>query len=168
VVPVKTVSELNRREHWTVRADRTRTHREAAFFAAAFVCGDAELWRRHVPLVVHMTRVGTSRCDSDAVPGACKHVRDGIADWLGIDDGRDDLVTWEYAQETAGFYCVRVTISSASTRAPAFKVGDLVVVEGKSGIVIDYGRIVQVNNSKQTVVLEDGVEWPLERVKARS
>lgn len=40
------------------------------------------------------------KLDSDNLPGAFKHVRDGMADALGIDDG-DARLAWSYAQVKA-------------------------------------------------------------------
>lgn len=50
------------------------------------------------PLKITITRIGPRELDGDNLQGACKHVRDGIADWLGIND-RSKLLKWEYAQE---------------------------------------------------------------------
>lgn len=47
-----------------------------------------------VTLVVHRRRLLP---DHDNLVGGCKHLRDAIADWLGLDDA-DALVRWEYAQ----------------------------------------------------------------------
>jgi hypothetical protein len=115
VVPVKTVSEANQREHWSVRRKRVKSHRSAAHYAASVVGGDPAKVRERVPLVVRLVRVGPRKLDSDNLSSACKAVRDGIADWLGIDDGRDDLVTWEYDQER-GMPSVRVTIAPRGER----------------------------------------------------
>lgn len=96
-VKVKTVSEANSHEHWRNRQKRAKSQRHAALWAAKAATITNEP-RPHV--VVRLTRVGRRKLDSDNLQGALKHVRDGVADWLGIDDGRDDLVTWEYAQQT--------------------------------------------------------------------
>ena len=49
------------------------------------------------PLKITITRIGPRELDGDNLQGACKHVRDGVADWLGIND-RSKLLKWEYAQ----------------------------------------------------------------------
>ena len=51
-----------------------------------------------VPLVITITRVGPRELDTDNLAASAKHIRDGIADWLGIND-RLKLLRWEYAQE---------------------------------------------------------------------
>lgn len=55
------------------------------------------------PLCVTVTRVhpGRGLDPHDNLPGACKHVVDAIADWLGRDD-RDPSITWRYAQKSCG------------------------------------------------------------------
>lgn len=51
------------------------------------------------PLIhVHIVRVSPGVMDDDAVPAACKHIRDGVADKLRIDDG-SPLIRFTYAQE---------------------------------------------------------------------
>ena len=48
--------------------------------------------------VVTMIRTGPRKLDDDNVSGGFKHIRDGIADALGVDDGSAE-VQWKYAQE---------------------------------------------------------------------
>lgn len=67
--------------------------------------------RPTAPFVVTITRIGAKRLDDDNVALACKAIRDGVADQLGYDDGRTDIYTWKYLQET-GPYGVRVEIDS--------------------------------------------------------
>lgn len=51
------------------------------------------------PLLVLITRISPGRFDrDDGVNISCKHVRDGVADAIGVDDD-DARVTWRYAQE---------------------------------------------------------------------
>lgn len=91
VLPVMTVSEANRRDHWAVKAKRAKRHR----FVARALCPLHAL-----PCVVRLTRLSTGTLDDDNLRGALKAVRDGVADALGVDD-RDPRVVWEYAQERA-------------------------------------------------------------------
>ncbi len=51
-----------------------------------------------VPATITLTRLAPRILDCDNLRGALKAVRDGIADWLGVDDG-DPRLTWEYGQE---------------------------------------------------------------------
>lgn len=109
-LPIATVSESNQREHWAVKARRARSHR-----AIAAVVARTKLEKPQPPCVVKLTRIGARRLDPNNLPGALKHVVDGIADWLGIDDSRDDLVRYEYAQEPLKKRapCVRVEVTYA-------------------------------------------------------
>lgn len=89
ILPVQTVSEANRRDHWAVKAKRVKRHR----LVARALCPAMGL-----PCVVRLTRLSPGTLDDDNLRGALKAVRDGVADRLGVDD-RDPRVTWEYAQE---------------------------------------------------------------------
>lgn len=112
-IPVRTVSEANSHQHWRVRQRRAKTQRTTAKAVMAVTAGSMpSVAPLRGPLVVRLTRIAPSRgLDSDNLPPSMKHVRDGIADWLGIDD-RDPRVTWTYAQERGSpkHYAVRVEI----------------------------------------------------------
>ena len=62
-----------------------------------------------LPLIITITRVGPRELDGDNLQGACKHVRDGIADWLGVND-RDKRIQWKYAQARCGAKEYGVTV----------------------------------------------------------
>ncbi|MCZ7635713.1 MAG: hypothetical protein M5U12_06525 [Verrucomicrobia bacterium] len=65
-------------------------------------------YRPTVTLVVHRRRLLP---DGDNLVAGCKHLRDAIAAWLGLDDA-DAQVAWEYAQvATGGAEGVVVSIS---------------------------------------------------------
>lgn len=87
-LPIATVSEANRRDHWATKARRVKAHRNAAWA----LCPVYPL-----PCIVTLTRIAPRGLDDDNLRGACKALRDGIADKLGIDD-RDPRVEWRYAQ----------------------------------------------------------------------
>lgn len=105
-IPIRTRSTLNQREHWATRAKRTKSHRQAAKLA----------WRRArpppLPVRVLLVRVAPRALDGDNLQGALKAVRDGVADWLGVDD-RDPRIRWEYEQLRGkpGEYAVRIEVS---------------------------------------------------------
>lgn len=117
VIPVKTVSESNAHEHWRARQQRAKRQRHAAAWLVRSVCSLAWV-ARHVDggIVVHLTRVSPGTLDSDNLAASGKHVRDGIADALGIDD-RDPRVTWLYDQRRGprGHYAVEVRITPAAS-----------------------------------------------------
>ena len=104
-IPVRTVSEANRRDHWAKKAARAKRQRGIA----AFVIKTD--FRVDLPAVVTLTRIGPRKLDSDNLAGAFKAVRDGIADAFGVDDG-DDRYTWRYEQRKGApkEYAVTITI----------------------------------------------------------
>lgn len=118
-IPIRTVSEANRHEHWRARQKRAKGQRDAA---GLFVLSESQrVLRKHStwllmphgatywPLEVTLTRIAPRALDDDNLASSQKHVRDGVADALGIDD-RDPRVTWSYAQERAKGYAVRIEI----------------------------------------------------------
>lgn len=106
-VPVRTVSEANNRDHWSKKHARASEQRLKAF---AFL-RRAPTPQLRPPCVVRLTRIGTTtkKLDDDNLRSALKACRDGVADWLKIDDG-SDLVTWEYGQEKGKVYAVRIEV----------------------------------------------------------
>jgi hypothetical protein len=126
-VPVKTVSEANRasHEHWSKRHARAKSHRIAAHDISAIkfmmywrATGGFLVREGFKRFEIHMTRHAPGTLDSDNLAGSMKHVRDGIADALGIDDG-DARLEWTYAQEKTkrGVYFVRVEIRARKEAA---------------------------------------------------
>lgn len=104
LLPIRTVSEINRREHWAVKAKRTKTHRSTAF----------HLTPAHpLPCVVTLTRIAPRALDDDNLRSALKAARDGIADRFFISD-RDPRVSWRYAQRKGApkEYAVEVAITT--------------------------------------------------------
>lgn len=101
LIPVKTVTGLNAREHWRKRAARVRSERRAA----ALIVKPFP-----TPCIVRLIRLSPSLCDDDNLQGACKAIRDEIAKLCGVDDGPSGPITWVYAQEKCkrGQFGVRV------------------------------------------------------------
>lgn len=94
-VPVRIESSLNLREHWRVRANRNTSHRAEAFIGLRMAC--TLFTSLILPCVVTITRIAPRELDDVNLAGGCKSLRDGVADWLGVDD-RDPRVSWRYAQ----------------------------------------------------------------------
>ena len=92
LVPVRIESEANRREHWRRVANRKAGQR---FHAAACLSGTRT--RPVPPCTITLTRIAPRDLDDDNLASGFKAFRDGVADWLGIDDG-DKRLTWRYAQ----------------------------------------------------------------------
>lgn len=107
-IPIKTVSLANTREHWAVKAKRAKGQRAVARLATLSALHGL---KATVDLRISLTRLGKRKMDRDNMIGGLKHVIDGIADALGIDDGSDSL-SWEYAQEVGKVYGVRVVIGA--------------------------------------------------------
>lgn len=101
-LPIKTVSEANRRDHWAVKAKRAKSQRHTAAMLVP---------RFGLPCVVTLVRIGPKALDTDNLAGALKAVRDGVADRLGVQDN-DPRVTWKYDQKR-GPYGVEITLEAA-------------------------------------------------------
>lgn len=104
VLPLRTVSTLNRREHWAVRHKRNKAERTAAHLMCP---------RFTLPCIVTVTRVAPRQLDGhDNLQASAKAIVDGIASKLGLITDRDERVQWRYAQEK-GPYAVRVLLEAA-------------------------------------------------------
>lgn len=103
-LPLRIESTPNRREHWSVKARRTKLERMAMIAVPA----------HPLPCAVTITRIAPRTLDSDNLAAGCKGVRDGIADRLGVKDN-DPRVTWHYKQARgrAKEYAVRIEIEAA-------------------------------------------------------
>lgn len=113
-LPIRVVSEANRREHWATKARRAKAQRSAALLAVRAHASSivATMGAPSRPrLVVTLTRIGVRALDSDNLARAFKAVRDGIADALGIDDG-DKRIAWRYEQRRGGVreYAVEIRL----------------------------------------------------------
>lgn len=99
-LPIKTVSIANKKEHWGTRAKRTKKHRETAAKMLRTYGTPGDHWRGAFPIcfLITLTRIGGRTLDGDNLQMALKATRDGVADWLGIDDG-DKRLTWVCRQE---------------------------------------------------------------------
>lgn len=109
LVPLRTVSEANTREHWAPRAKRAKLQRTAA----ASICSEY-YGKVKPPVRVTLVRIGKRKLDSDNLAGSFKHVQDGVADALRVDDGDDSKVLWRYRQEIGKDYAVRIEIEQCA------------------------------------------------------
>lgn len=105
VLPIHIISEANIRSHWRVKAIRVASHREIA----------STMLRKHqpppAPAKITITRIAPRELDDDNLASGAKATRDGVADWLGIDDG-DKRLSWRYNQRRGkpGEYAAVVTV----------------------------------------------------------
>lgn len=108
---LRLVSEANAHTHWRARQKRAKSQRALAKLMTG-------AWRNMIRLemkgnaTVTITRIAPRAIDSDNAVGSAKHVRDGIADALGIDD-RDPRIEWVVRQEKGPpkTYAVRIEIA---------------------------------------------------------
>lgn len=93
VIPLRTSSGLNAREHFGARARRVRAERKAVAWMLKSATKPA------IPCGVLLTRIApSSGLDDDNLTGALKGVRDEIANWLGVDDRDRQTVRYRYTQ----------------------------------------------------------------------
>jgi hypothetical protein len=104
---MKIVSVANMRLHWAAKARLTKSQRQKTRNALAAVAQSFGV--EVLPVTVVLTRVAPRRLDGDNLQSGFKAVRDGVADWLGVDDG-NSLVDWQYAQRSAGAKVYKVEI----------------------------------------------------------
>lgn len=125
-------NEKNR--HWAKTGKSARKEREAA--------KNVMLANRYTlpafPVRVKLTRFGPGRMDRHNLPGAMKHVIDGIADFYGVDDG-DPRWQFEFDQDRSKFYGVRIEVSAINPKAEVERLMKLhpdlqVFVCGGSGV----------------------------------
>lgn len=107
LIPIRTVSETNMREHWAPRAKRRRAQRQTTLMVLR-----AKFARPTGLVRVALVRVAPRPLDShDNLHSSLKSVVDGVADWLGC---RDDnaRISWAYDQRRGGVreYAVEITI----------------------------------------------------------
>jgi hypothetical protein len=114
IVPIRTGGGLNDRVHWATRARKVKVEREQTAWALQI----AKISPEGIN-TVRLTRLGPSRgLDGDNLQGSLKAVRDAVAMWLWVDDG-DPRVTWDYSQERAKSWGVRVELSQNSIVRPS-------------------------------------------------
>lgn len=109
--PIKTISEANQREHWSVKNKRKNLQQLEMLAALQNNLTGKKL---SPPYVVKLIRIAPKALDTDNLAGAFKHVRDAIARKLGVDDGDTEKVTWIYDQMPVRIhqYSVKVEIRS--------------------------------------------------------
>ncbi len=122
-IPLKTVSEANSSEHWSVSSKR---HRQQQFFVRALFHGSND--PIPLPCTITLTRLNSRGLDDDNLVSAFKHLRDEIALCIfpekrkccllkngntrrikGVGDS-DPRLHWEYAQEKSKTMGIRIEI----------------------------------------------------------
>jgi hypothetical protein len=108
-VPVLTVSEMNRHEHWRKTWKRAQGQKQTTMFHLL----RASRVPPKLPCSVHLTRLYPGELDTDNLQSSCKWVRDTVAKYLGCGDSPRDPITWSYDQvrvKTKKEACVIVEI----------------------------------------------------------
>ncbi len=120
---LKTVNELNRRDHWTKTrgANGLGTGQRLAAKGAVdgWMSDPSHRQEPAPPYVVTLTRWAPGVLDDDGLRAALKRVRDGVAEGLGLDDGPTAPIEWRYAHRREAFsksprlvrYAVDITIA---------------------------------------------------------
>ncbi len=115
-IPIKVISEANRSRHEIWQTTRRRV-KEQKLVAEGKTNENVSREDRDAikrdGATITFTRIGPRKLDSDNLVGAFKAVRDGVCRSLGIDDGRDDLLTFAAPKQAKGKpreYGVRVKI----------------------------------------------------------
>lgn len=113
-LPLHLISLANARGHWAKKHQRVRFHRPMTRLALGPSLHG--IWGMHGRLEVRITRIAPRALDCDNNVSACKNVRDGIADALGIND-RDPRVSWSYAQQRGEpkQYAVRIEVTGVGS-----------------------------------------------------
>lgn len=110
VIPMRTVSGMNAREHPMARAKRVKAERGCVAWYLI------KTRRPAIPCLVTLTRIGpTNGLDPfDNLPSSLKGVVDQIAEWLGVDDRKDDRVRYVCRQQRGPSWAVQIEITPAS------------------------------------------------------
>jgi hypothetical protein len=95
-MPLRTVSEQNVRQHWSVRNRRKVKQQEEVMVEWRNKAG---LQKFKLPCRVTFTRYSVKLMDTDAIVSSFKGVRDMVAALLNVDDGPESPVEWHYLQE---------------------------------------------------------------------
>lgn len=106
-LPIRIISEANMRQHWRKAAARKKEHRTTA----RVILQQHARPMHEGPVIITLTRIAPRRLDDDNLQSGMKSCRDGVADWLGIDDGSPRL-TWRYGQlkSKPGEYAAEVAV----------------------------------------------------------
>ena len=108
-LPIRTVNEKNHHEHW---GKKKRLRGDIRTVVRMAMSGHANRQGLKVkpPCHVVLTRLAPLPLDTGGnLEMALSATRDGIADWLGIND-RSPTVTWECGQEKHARHGVRIEV----------------------------------------------------------
>jgi hypothetical protein len=121
-VPIITVSEANRRDHFRVKAKRVASQRDTVAWSMRAKAGSRPgiVAALSHGLVVTLVRCSPRSLDShDNLRSALKATVDELAAWLGLASDSDLRVTWGYRQERRVPPHVRVEFRVRDTETTA-------------------------------------------------
>lgn len=110
LIPLRTVSALNAREHWRARHRRVKAERQAV---ALSVRDLPELGAGQVARIT-LTRIAPRQLDGhDNLASALKAVADEVTARLGCSSDRDQRLAWAYGQRRGRprEYAVQLTVA---------------------------------------------------------
>lgn len=115
---IKTISEANVYEHWSVKKKRRDAQKKLVWI---WLQKEKPLIR--LPCHIKMTRLSLRKMDSDNLPLSMKWIRDTIAEYInpGKAPGQadnDERISWQYAQEKWPILAVRIEIEFLHEPAP--------------------------------------------------
>jgi hypothetical protein len=118
-IPIKTVSEANKREHWTMPYKRAKKQKEIVklYLGQAIMQQAPEIVKMR-PLTIKLTRIAPRKLDGDNLQMSMKSIRDSVVSLFypenlpGRGDEDNEEFTWLYDQKrgTAREYSVLVEI----------------------------------------------------------
>lgn len=112
-LPIRILSEMNRREHWRTVRKRAREQQHAVHYSLVNFRPLLELVKAG-RIVVTFTRIAPQTIDShDNLRAGFKACADAVARLLGIDDS-DERIEWRYEQEHGRTYSARVRIEKVT------------------------------------------------------
>jgi hypothetical protein len=114
-LPFRTRAETNDHAHWRERDKRSKAMRRPTELMLQSRVSARAVAKLELPIHVRITRVAPCLLDDgDNLSSALKAVRDGVADWLGIDDKSTSPVKWDYQQQQRSkAYAVLVEVRQA-------------------------------------------------------
>ncbi len=147
-LPLKLVSEANKKEHWAVKGRRVNKQKEdTALLLRVKINPFREHFRRGA--LVTITRFGPKKMDTDNNTGSAKYVRDTIAKLIGVDDRYDDVVEYRVLQ-AIGPYKVHVRIEAREPKSQVVLDAPAVVNRGAKRRVRKTSRGEKSWASRQT------------------
>ena len=114
LLPMRTGRGLNDRLHWAEKQRKVRAERGEAFWTLRSHGPPPNVGLRTKVILTRIARrsaVNWNPLDDDNLHGSLKGVRDGVADWLHVNDA-DPRIEWQYRQEEGAEWAVRVEVRS--------------------------------------------------------